>query len=718
MSFWLIAVGLVTLLGQVVLLRVILVASFGSELVYLLAIGLQLLGTALGVMTGRRAVRNGETSVRMLFFVFALLLPVLVAFARGMRVIFGGTPGAYLPFHQQMAGIALVLLPSGIVGGLLFTRVATLYVDRGKTLASAYAIESAGGLAGGISSTVLIAAGVQNLAAAILCSLIAVAAAILPNRRGERPWLLQTGAAIALGLTLSLLASRQIDHRLTALNHPQLLDSRDTPYGRATITGSLGQVVVFENDALAFESQGTSAEEFVHVAALQIRDPRSALVLGGVVDGLIPEVMKHGFERVADVEIDRRLVDMVAPFLPHGVPDSWNARHAVLTYEDPRRAMERPTRYDLILSAMPEPESGQASRFYTREFFDLCARRLSVGGVLAFRLRASENSWTPALARRNGSIVHALRAAFTNVVILPGTVNVVVASNSPLVTDPDILSARLRERKIETRLVSSRYLNYLYTNDRKGEIERAVAAVAAPENSDARPVCYQYTLVLWLSKFFPSLGQFDFGRLDPMQLGARPRGAAFIIATLAIGALMLVRRSIVMRRTLLVAIAGFTGMLLECSVILRYQMSSGVLYQDLGLLLTMFMSGLALGSWALDRADIEDRSHSRNGIALLVAIAVLSCLTAFSFMSGTESILAASALLLLAAGLLTGGLFAFASLRHVESQARVVAPLYAADLLGGCLASISGSLFLIPVLGLPATALLVGLLALLAMMIV
>jgi hypothetical protein len=76
------------------------------------------------------------------------------------------------------------------------------------------------------------------------------------------------------------------------------------------------------------------------------------------------------------------------------------------------------------------------------------------------------------------------------------------------------------------------------------------------------------------------------------------------------------------------------------------------------------------------------------------------------------------ALFLLAAGLLTGAIFAFASLRRAENQAVVVAPLYAADLLGGFAGSIAGSLFLIPLLGLPASVLLVGLLAVMALLLV
>jgi spermidine synthase len=719
MTLWLIAVGLVTLLAQVVLLREILVASFGSELIYLLAMGLQMLGTALGAVAGRRATREVEARVRVLFLAFAVTLPILVGLVRALRVIFRGTPGAYLPFLQQLSGIALVLLPLGMLGGLLFTSAARLYVDPPRTLAAAYAVESVGGLIGGAVSTILIALGVQNLAAALLCSIIAAAAALFPSRGARPSWLPPVASALVLLLAAALSGSKRIDRELTALNHPQLLDSRDTPYGRATVTGSLGQIVVFENDALAFESQGTSAEEFVHLAALQVESPRSVLVLGGAIEGLVPEVQKHRPSRVRDVEVDKRLLDLALPFLPVELTKPLRMPD-VVTFEEPRHFLERPGRYDLILSGMPEPESGQASRFYTREFFDMCARRLSTGGVMAFRLRSSENLWTPALARRTASIVGALRSAFHDVMVLPGTVNVVVASNGRLTRDPDVLSARFRERNIEARLVSPQYLRYVYTNDRVAEIESILAYTTAPESRDAQPVCYQYTLVLWLSRFFPTLARTDLPPLSPSDL--RSAGAWIAITILLIVALVLCRRSLVLRRTLLVAFAGFAGMLLEGSLILAYQISEGVLYQDLGILLTMFMTGLAIGSWVIGRrADPTPGSFgptTETGVRLLLGTAALACLTAWSVSSPGGHGLWSRALFLLAAGLLTGAIFAFASLRRVENQAVVVAPLYAADLLGGFAGSLAGSLFLIPLLGLPASVLLVGLLAVLALLLV
>jgi hypothetical protein len=69
-------------------------------------------------------------------------------------------------------------------------------------------------------------------------------------------------------------------------------------------------------------------------------------------------------------------------------------------------------------------------------------------------------------------------------------------------------------------------------------------------------------------------------------------------------------------------------------------------------------------------------------------------------------------LLLLAAGFLVAGVFAWAGLAGGADQHALIGPLYAADLIGGSLGSLAGSLVLIPFLGLPETALLAAALAL------
>jgi len=145
-------IGLISILGQVVLLRELNVASFGVELVYILALGFWLAATALGALSCRssRAPRPDLLAIPLLLF--AALLPLAVAFARGNRFSSGcsrGLPPVRRadPHDRDHATAGRISHGLGLppVGG--FLRV------RGRTVAAAYAIESAGGVAGGLLSS-------------------------------------------------------------------------------------------------------------------------------------------------------------------------------------------------------------------------------------------------------------------------------------------------------------------------------------------------------------------------------------------------------------------------------------------------------------------------------------------------------------------------------------------------------------------------------------
>lgn len=706
MTLWLLTIGFVSLLGQVVLLRELLVAFYGSELVILVALGVLMTGTAMGALAGRGR-RGAAGEIRALFLVSALLLPLLVAFLRGLRVIFHGLPGADLPLAGQGLGLAAAALPFGACCGLLFQKTATAYSAKGRSLARAYSLESAGGVAGGALATLLAALGVQTLSTSLLCALAAVTAAWLPREGGRPKWLGPAVLAVAPLLAAALVFSGPADRRLTEVDHPDLLAASDTPYGRAVVAGAMGQIAVFDNGALAYESQGTSAEEFVQLAALQVARPARVLILGGAVEGLAAEVLKNSPDRVEMVELDGGLLRLTEPFLPEEGRRALGSPRVHLRVGDPRRALERTGPFDLILNAMPEPSSGQANRYYTREFFGACRARLAPGGVLAFRLRSAENLWSPALAARNASICRAAREAFGDLLVLPGTVNLILASASPLVRDPEVLAGRLEARAITARLVSPGYIRYLLNNDRVAEIAAEVRNSPAPENTDARPVCYPVTLLVGLSRFIPRLGLVS----GPES----PGPAAWVWVVLPGGlwafACALARRAARWRGMMLVAVAGFSGMVLEGAVLLGYQTQGGILFQDMGLLLCAFMAGLSAGAWVLGygrRKGIIPGTGT--GLALLLGTALLAALAASILGSGGVRDLPVSLCLLALSGAFVGALFAYAS--SCTEGAGAAGSLYAADVLGGALGAVLGGLVILPFLGLPEGALLAGFLAL------
>jgi len=509
---------------------------------------------------------------------------------------------------------------------------------------------------------------------------------------------------LSILLLLLLWKADTVDRHMTAWNHPALLESRDSPYGRVTVTRLAGQVAVFENDSLAFETEGTEAEYFSHLSALQHPAPRHVLILGSGMEGTLKEVLKHAPKRVDYVELNPVMVDLVSRYLPGDFQESLTESNVNVIFADPRKFLQESKSYDLILAGMPEPTSGQTNRFYTQEFFEQCAARLNPGGILSFRLRSAENIWTQPLAHRTTSIYRALKAVFPEIVVLPGTTNIITASHNPLPHTPDILINRLQDRKLKTRLMTAAYISYLYTNDRYFEIAERLKRGSAPPNTDVRPVCYQYTFTIWLSKFFPRIAARDPSSLLGEKL-VTPKTKWILWIGLPL-LFLVCRLWPACRRVFLVGVAGFIGMVLETVLILQYQVKHGVLFQDIGLLLMSFMGGLALGSIAINGimavpAGKRGRRPTRWwGVGLAVGFSLLCAAVVATIRTGAFSGLFPIALFLTSAGFLVAGVFAYASLYQIGDQKKVVSPLYSADLFGGCLGSLLSSLLFIPLTGL------------------
>jgi hypothetical protein len=173
-------------------------------------------------------------------------------------------------------------------------------------------------------------------------------------------------------------------------------------------------------------------------------------------------------------------------------------------------------------------------------------------------------------------------------------------------------------------------------------------------------------------------------------------------------------------------------------------MKNGVLYQVLGLLLTQFMLGLTIGAGAADRLFVGrqlrstgahgkmylegpaakgfkkertplPRAYGAAAVASFLAVSLLTSL--LTGMDLAEGVLW-TGILLVAAGFLVAGMFAYSTLVGQPESQGVIGPLYCADLVDGAGAALFSTLVLTPLAGLATTALLAALLSLLMALLV
>lgn len=699
----LLALGLVAMIAQIAILRELTVSFFGEDIIYLLAIAMWLVFNGLGALWRLGGERPSTHLVLFVFTAVTLGLPIDISFVRASHHLFGGIQGSYLDFPWQVTAMFVSVFLPALVLGQLFNIAARRYVTLGHgSLGRAYGLDSLGSLAGGLVAAAASAVQMSNVALTCLC--LAVPAALLA-RTATFARLLGAVALLALAISGAAFAPT-LDSWMTRWRYPGLVEVRDTPYGRITITHAGDQWSVFANGTLAFESQSTSSEALGHLAALQRSRPQKVLVLGGGIEGVISDVLQHDPRSIDYVEFNTQFLNLARSTLPprHRF---WQTDPRVHIHgDDPRHYLECAQDYDLIIVNMPDPGSAQYNRFYTLEFFQSCQRALTPDGILALDLSLPENLWTPLWLRRTASIHAALTEVFSSCRILPADRAVLLASMSELTSDPTPVIRRMATRHLSTRLLSEPYIRYLYHNERFHSLPAALEQVHTEPNRDNLPVCHAYTVMLWLSRFYPSLSHHDWSWMEVVG-----QHGGWVITCLALVSAVLftaIRNRPTTRVTALAFVAGFNGMILEAVVMLAYQTRSGVLFQDISLLFTSFMGGLAAGAWLLDR--VMTRHTVYTGRILVSVGMLLSGTLGLVRFLGSETGLGLSCLFLTLAGAIVSSLFAYCARIPSRRTDTLVAPLYAADLVGGALGGLLAVFILLPFLGFAHTAALVCLL--------
>jgi spermidine synthase len=478
-----------------------------------------------------------------------------------------------------------------------------------------------------------------------------------------------------------------------ALSRPRVW-TRNSVYGSLAVVESEGARSLYENGLRLFTvPDPEAAEEAVHYALLEHPSPRSALLIGGGVNGSAAQALQHGLARLDYVELDPAVLDIAREFFPR----EWAALQA-----DPRvrvhvadgRLFVKTTtaRFDVIVVNLPDPQTALLNRFYTAEFFEEAARRLSDTGVLAFSLTGSENYIPANLAELLRCMNQTARSVFPEVTAMPGEMVHFFATKRAgvLASGPAELLARLRSRHLETSYVSEYFIPFRMAPDRVRELERQIRPLDdTPVNRDSRPVAYAFSLAVWSSQFHAAYR------------------TAFGVVAAIVGALVLLaaagcRRSLRASAAFCTVSTGFVTIGLEILALLGFQAAYGYVYSYLALLIAAFMVGLAAGSY------LGLRHQARTpGLALAVVqmVAVL-----VSIGAGIAAGMAWSPGLAFLAGCLGGFQFCLAA-RIFHAGAGT---LYALDVAGSCLGALLFSVYLVPVFGFFRTGLLLALVSLAA----
>lgn len=705
------------MIAQAILLRELIARLAGSELYIGLIIGNWVAAGAAGAFAAGRFFRDESRSFArftVLITLFSLLFPLLIFLARGWRAALLLPLHEALPIWQTLPASIVVISPLAFIQGGLFVLAASIHGEiAGKSCEApgrVYALETIGTILGGALATFLLIPSLSPFHGAALVSLANGAISVLligyaPPCKGA----LKAVAGLLLFLSVLLAGSGSyLDTLSQKLNWQgdDLVESFNTPYQNIAVIRNGEQHTLYGDGAPLLSlpyADIARVEENTHIPLLAHPEPRRVLLLGGGSAGYLQEILKHpSIERIDYVERDGAIIETVRRYAPEGLLASLQSQKLKIHNSDGRLFLKAEGGgYDLILIDYPLPLTLQGNRFFTEEFFMLAKKRLKPGGIVSFSATGSMSYYGADLKAIAGSLGATLGSVFPHLLVVPGEINLYMASDRLAVDRLDwrLLAARVEERGVKTALVSAPHLEWLL-----GEIPRKWfaenAGVGGVINRDFSPWLLVRNLSYMTNQFSPETKQLLglFSRVKTYHLLLLLLGSTMAVAVLSGG-----RGALPVIWT--VASTGFTAMLLELSFFFIFQLYQGVMVKTIGLLIALFMTGLWLGSRLTSPAPTSvdrDLKALYGSDALLVTLSAALWLLASGF-AGMAGSPALHCFILFPLIFLSGSA-AGAQFPPAVRLTGSTSTIYGFDLLGGWLGGLLGGALLLPLLGFGAVA--------------
>lgn len=719
-SLSIIVTGFTAMAAQIIYLRELLVVFYGNELsiAYVLACWLAAGGAGawiFGKFSDR--IKHKTAVFASSLAIAATILPVGVYAIRSIRPVLGINAGEIFPVFTMILSSAVILAPLCALLGFLFTLACRISEDIGKP----YVLESAGSIIGGLSASLILMPLFDPFTAIWAVGLIDLAAALAILKAQDKGRFRTTTILVSI-LFVSGIAGLFLKWPEQADSHSmarswrgyELVDSKNSIYGNIAVLKRGRQLSFFDNGLRLFTiPDRQSCEESVHFALLEHPDPKKVLLIGGGAGGLAGEILKHPIDRLDYVELDPLIIDMARQYGPEGHRRALeDPRVSIKTVDGRYFVKNSRDKYDCIIISLGDPHTAQINRFYTVEFYDEAANVMNDGGILSFGVTASESYVNSDTAYFLGSVYLTLKKVFSDVVSIPGETAYMVASNKSgvLTYDQDVLMSRAAKRGLDLSYVREYYLQSKMAPDKVRYLEGAILGGAknAKPNFDLRPISYYYDMVSWAGRFKDSWA----GR---MLKAARGGGLWISLIALYITIVISVsyilsreKRPIVPAVLFSVATIGFGVMSLQIVIILSFQIIYGYLFYKVGLILTAFMTGLALGGYtATKRASAPESDRMMFRIAQGAMIFYPALLWLLFWRPSNAMFILMPAM----AGFIGGFQFPLAGriCAGVEPGiGKAAGHAYGADLIGSCIGALLTGSLLIPVLGIPKTCVIVS----------
>jgi spermidine synthase len=358
-------------------------------------------------------------------------------------------------------------------------------------------------------------------------------------------------------------------------------------------------------------------------------------------------------------------------------------------------------KYDCAILAAGSPLSIRVNRFYTVEFFESVKKVLGKGGIFSFGLPSSENYINEELNAMLSSVYFSLKRVFDEVFVIPGfTAYFISCREGKLTKNWRILEKRANEKNLSLLYVRDYFIALRLAKEKTEWMKEVLNRGGRILNYDRRPLSCYFNLLFWTSRFWRKGLSKLLLRLKAFHIWFFFVGFAFLTL------IYLEYRGFSREKAVLFSVfaTGFSSMAVQITVLFAFQIVYGFLFYRIGLLLTLFMLGLSMGSFFSSRKLKPE--HGFAGFVLfqkLIFFIPVSAVFLFYTVSVYGNVFASFALfyfLPAIAGFLCGWQFPLANAIVLKDKVgRTCGLVYGFDLLGSCLGAFLSGVFLIPILG-------------------
>lgn len=726
--------------AQVLLIRELMVVFLGNELSIGIILANWLILEAVGARAAGRVFdvkKNHVTLFVLVQLLFALSFIVSMWAARNLRPLMGVQPGEGMGVSPMFFGSFLVLLPTSIFHGALFSSASAIFSRISGSagaggISKVYIWETLGTLVAGVVVTFMLIPHFHGMHIALGIALLNAAACavlIFFHKSAAMDWMLAAVSLMCAALAGFLLISggadelheRSLDRQWEGR---EVLYSKNSVYGNVTVTRRGGEYTFYADGIPLITSPNPDTvhvEEFTHIPMLYHPSPERVYMIGSGAGGVISELLKYPLTSLDYAELDPHIFEVLRLYPTDITESELNAPHVTAVTADGRkylRDVKEP--YDVIFIGVPYPQDLQSNRLYTQEFFTLASSRLTEDGILVLGLPGSLTYLSEELKYIHASAAQTLGSVFPYQVSLPGDgLHLVIASRRDITQfDSQYLISLHNQRELPVKLLSAGYLAYRLDSRRQQWYARTMEGTQGVINRDFTPKGVYYGLAYWNAAFSPETATVyrTVGSIGILSIAAVLAGIAVLGALLA----MKNRRIATAAVPAAVAATGFSGMLFDLLIIYAFQAIYGYVFSWIGILVAVFMAGAAAGSLLmtvlLDRIQRDMRAFICTECAVLASVLLLTAASAgfpVLIRAGMDFLITGIFLVLsFASGCTVGMQFPIANKMYLKSGGRIgstAGVLYGADLLGGWAAGIVGAAFLMPLYGLWGIILIIAL---------